>query len=227
MRLIGPEVHALSGPRPHQMGCLAYYPSYPSLWGVVIYSCLFEHWKGKAYMRDVFLHFFACFAAARCIGWTRRVLHKQPWWKWLLAPCVASSVASLDTKVPPSVPPSAFHKWFLPYLWSGRSYTSIIWRALALWEKLEKVWTTMPTNGHKKPSRWEKREEQNLGIVWHSVAIALIRWGHCPHQLHPRWCVWSIVWTCVTKAGICLCGHLAVHWHSFLSWILYEKGCFS
>ena len=27
MGLIGPEVHALSGPQPHQMGRLAYYPS--------------------------------------------------------------------------------------------------------------------------------------------------------------------------------------------------------
>lgn len=167
MRLIGPEVHALSGPRPHQMGCLAYYPS---LWGVVVYSCLFEHWKGKAYMRDVFCFFFACFAAARCIGWTRRVLHKQPWWKWLLAPCVASSVASLDTKVPPSVPPSAFPQMIpsipgIPApLKTGRSYTSIIWRALALWEKLEKVWTTMPTNGPNKTIQMRKKGGTKLGL---------------------------------------------------------------
>lgn len=104
----------------------------------------------------------------------------------------------------------AFHKWFLRYLASLRllkqdaatpvSYGEP-WPSGRSWRRCGPQCQQMaPT----KPSRWEKREEQNLGWVWHSVAIALIRWGHCPHQLHPRWCVWSIVWTCLRKADICL-----------------------
>ena len=209
MRLIGPEVHALSGPRPHQMGCLAYYPS---LWGVVvIYSCLFEHWKGKAYMRDVFLFFLACKFCCCQVHWMNKKGFTQTAMVKMIAGTMRGFFSGFFGHKGATISATIGLPQMIPSIpgnvWAWKIRTQLHQYHMASLGPLGEVGEGVDHNANKWPQKtiqMRKREEQNLGWVWHSVAIALIRWGHCPHQLHPRWCVWSIVWTCLRKADICL-----------------------